>query len=194
VTAEEPPPVSPWNIANVVTVARIFLVPVFAVFVVLSGMEHSGWRMAACVLFVFISATDFVDGWLARSRGLVTDFGKLADPIADKALIGTALVLLSYYDHLAWWVTVVILVRELGITVWRVAVVRRTVNAADRGGKLKTVFQITAVAWYLWPWPSPLDAVGPWLMGAALILTVLTGMDYLWKAFKLRESGPKLTS
>ena len=192
-TAQEQP-VSPWNIANVVTVARIFLVPVFAVFVALSGMEHSSWRMAACVLFVFISATDFVDGWLARSRNLVTDFGKLADPIADKVLIGTALVLLSYYGDLSWWVTAVILVRELGITVWRMAVVRRTVIAADRGGKLKTVLQITAVAWYLWPWPSPLDAVGPWLMGGAVVLTVLTGMDYLWKAFKSRESGPKATS
>ena len=192
-TTEERP-VSPWNIANVVTVARIFLVPVFAVFVVLSGMEHSGWRMAACALFVFISATDFVDGWLARSRGLVTDFGKLADPIADKAMIGTALVLLSYYDALPWWVTIVILAREIGITVWRMAVVRRTVIAADRGGKLKTVLQITAVSWYLWPWPSPLDAVGPWLMGGAVVLTVLTGMDYLWKAFKLRKSEPNRTS
>lgn len=187
-------PVSPWNIANVVTVARIFLVPVFAVFVVLSGMDHSGWRMAACVLFVFIATTDFVDGWLARSRGLVTDFGKLADPIADKVMIGTALVLLSYYDALPWWVTIVILARELGITAWRMSVARKTVIAADRGGKLKTVLQITAVAWYLWPWASPLDAVGPWLMGAALVLTVLTGMDYLWKAFKSRKSEPNRTS
>jgi CDP-diacylglycerol---glycerol-3-phosphate 3-phosphatidyltransferase len=193
VTAEDRP-VSPWNIANVVTVARIFLVPVFAVFVVLSGMEHSGWRMAACALFVFISATDFVDGWLARSRGLVTDFGKLADPIADKVMIGTALVLLSSYDALPWWVTIVILARELGITAWRMSVARKTVIAADRGGKLKTVLQITAVAWYLWPWPSPLDAVGPWLMGAAVFLTVLTGMDYLWKAFKSRKSEPNRTS
>jgi CDP-diacylglycerol--glycerol-3-phosphate 3-phosphatidyltransferase len=187
-------PVSPWNIANVVTVARIFLVPVFAVFVVLSGMEHTGWRVAACVLFVFISATDFVDGWLARSRGLVTDFGKLADPIADKALIGTALVLLSYYGDLAWWVTIVILVRELGITVWRMTIARRVVVAADRGGKLKTVLQITAVSWMLFPWMEPFDAIGPWLMYAALILTVLTGMDYLWKAFKSRESEPNRTS
>ncbi|PRY62007.1 CDP-diacylglycerol--glycerol-3-phosphate 3-phosphatidyltransferase [Glycomyces artemisiae] len=188
------PPVSPWNIANVVTVARIFLVPVFAVFVVLSGMEHTGWRVAACLLFVFISATDFVDGWLARSRGLVTDFGKLADPIADKALIGTALVLLSYYGALPWWVTVVILVRELGITVWRMTIRNRTVVAADRGGKLKTVLQITAVSWMLFPWPAPLDAAGLWLMYAAAILTVLTGMDYLWKAFKSRESEPNRSS
>ncbi|MCC3762268.1 CDP-diacylglycerol--glycerol-3-phosphate 3-phosphatidyltransferase [Glycomyces sp. TRM65418] len=192
-TTEERP-ASPWNIANVVTVARIFLVPVFAVFVILSGMEHSGWRMAACALFVFIATTDFVDGWLARSRGLVTDFGKLADPIADKVMIGTALILLSYYDTLPWWVTAVILARELGITAWRMSVARKTVIAADRGGKLKTILQITAVAWYLWPWPSPLDAVGPWLMGGAVVLTVLTGMDYLWKAFKSRKSEPNRTS
>ncbi|HEU5127880.1 MAG TPA: CDP-diacylglycerol--glycerol-3-phosphate 3-phosphatidyltransferase [Glycomyces sp.] len=189
----DPPPVSPWNIANVVTVARIFLVPVFAVAVAVSGMEHSGWRMLACALFVFISATDFVDGWLARSRGLVTEFGKLADPIADKALIGTALVLLSFYDALPWWVTVVILVRELGITGLRMAVLKHAVIAAGRGGKLKTGFQITAVAWYLWPWPGPFDVVGPWLMGAAVVLTVATGMDYLWKAFKLRKSEPGRT-
>jgi len=189
----DPPPVSPWNIANVVTVARIFLVPVFAAAVVLSGMEHSGWRMLACLLFVFISATDFVDGWLARSRGLVTEFGKLADPIADKALIGTALVLLSFYEVLPWWVTAVILLRELGITGLRMAVLKHAVIAAGRGGKLKTGFQITAVAWYLWPWPEPFDLVGPWLMGAAVLLTVVTGMDYLWKAFKLRKSEPGRT-
>ncbi|WP_100445961.1 CDP-diacylglycerol--glycerol-3-phosphate 3-phosphatidyltransferase [Glycomyces xiaoerkulensis] len=184
----EPRPVSPWNIANVVTVARIFLVPVFAVVVIVSGMEHSGWRMLACAMFVFISATDFVDGWLARSRGLVTEFGKLADPIADKTLIGTSLVLLSFHGVLPWWVTALILLRELGITALRMAVLRHSVIAAGSGGKLKTVLQITAVAWYLWPWPEPLDLVGPWLMGAAVILTVATGMDYLWKAFKLRGS------
>ena len=97
------------------------------------------------------------------------------------------------YDALPWWGTVVILVRELVITALRRAVLRRTVIAADRGGKLKTVLQITAVAWYLWPWPAPLDAVGPWLMGAALVLTVLTGMDYLWKAFKTKKSEPNRT-
>ncbi|WP_211116264.1 CDP-diacylglycerol--glycerol-3-phosphate 3-phosphatidyltransferase [Glycomyces buryatensis] len=182
-------PVSPWNIANVVTVARIFLVPVFAVFVVLSGMQHSGWMMASCALFVFISATDFVDGWLARSRGLVTEFGKLADPIADKAMVGTALVLLSYYDALPWWVTIVILVRELGITALRMAVLKHAVIAAGRGGKLKTVLQIVAIAWLLWPWPEPLDVVGLWIMGAALILTVVTGIDYLWKAFQMRKAN-----
>jgi CDP-diacylglycerol---glycerol-3-phosphate 3-phosphatidyltransferase len=182
-------PVSPWNIANVVTVARIFLVPVFALVVVLSAMEDTGLRVLACGLFLFVSLTDFVDGWLARSRNLVTEFGKLADPIADKALIGTALVLLSYYDALPWWVTIAILVRELGITALRIAVLKHVVIPAGRGGKLKTVLQIWAVAWYLAPLPSPLDAVGPWIMGAALVVTLLTGADYLWKAFKLRRGA-----
>ncbi|MFC4336552.1 CDP-diacylglycerol--glycerol-3-phosphate 3-phosphatidyltransferase [Salininema proteolyticum] len=194
---DQPKPVSAWNIANAITVARILLVPVFAVLVVQSGMVDSGLRVAACAVFLIASLTDFLDGWLARSRGLVTSFGKLADPIADKALIGTALVLFSLDGVLPWWVTAVILVRELGITALRMAVLRHAVIPAGRGGKAKTVFQITAVAWYLWPWPEwhlgtweiPFVPFGHVLMGAAVVLTVATGIDYLWKAWKVTGRG-----
>jgi CDP-diacylglycerol--glycerol-3-phosphate 3-phosphatidyltransferase len=175
-TTRRPPLV---NVANGLTLLRIVLIPVFAIFVVASGMTDPALRMAACVAFGVASLTDFVDGWIARTWDLVTSFGKVADPIADKALTGTALVLLSVYDQLPWWVTVVILVRELGITALRFWVLRYEVMAASRGGKVKTALQILAIAWYLWPMPSRLAWIGPWIMAAAVVVTVVTGLDYV---------------
>ncbi|MGW0217649.1 CDP-diacylglycerol--glycerol-3-phosphate 3-phosphatidyltransferase [Micromonospora chokoriensis] len=175
------------NAANALTALRLVLVPVFAASVIVSGMTHAGWRMAACLIFAVASATDLVDGWIARRFGLVTSVGKVADPIADKALTGAALVLLSWYDQLPWWVTVVILVRELGITGLRFWVIRHGVIAASRGGKVKTALQILAIAWYLWPMPAALAAVGPWIMGAAVLVTVATGFDYIAQALRLRR-------
>ena len=165
--AVAPRVVSPYNPANVLTVVRIVLVPVFVAIVIASGLTGTGARIAACLVFCLASATDFVDGWIARKWSLVTSFGKVADPIADKALTGTALILLSAYDRLPWWVTIVILAREWGVTALRFWVIRYGIIPASRGGKLKTVLQIAAIAWYLWPVPSPFDVVGPWLMGAA---------------------------
>lgn len=159
-------PVPLLNAANLLTGARLVLVPVFVATVIASGMSNAGWRTAACVIFVVASATDLVDGWIARRYELVTSLGKVADPIADKALTGAALVLLSFYDRLPWWVTVVILVRELGITGLRFWVIRHGVIAASRGGKVKTALQILAITWYLWPMPEALAAIGPWIMGA----------------------------
>ncbi|HEY0698229.1 MAG TPA: CDP-diacylglycerol--glycerol-3-phosphate 3-phosphatidyltransferase, partial [Micromonospora sp.] len=144
-------PVPVVNAANALTALRLVLVPVFVAMVVVSAMTHSGWRAAACLTFAFASATDLVDGWIARRFSLVTSFGKVADPIADKALTGAALVLLSAYDRLAWWVTVVILAREWGVTLIRFWVIRYGVIAASRGGKVKTALQILAIVWYLWP-------------------------------------------
>ncbi|TDC82268.1 CDP-diacylglycerol--glycerol-3-phosphate 3-phosphatidyltransferase [Micromonospora sp. KC606] len=175
------------NAANGLTLLRLLLVPVFAVSVVGSGMTHAGWRMVACLVFVVASATDLVDGWIARRFGLVTSVGKVADPIADKALTGAALVLLSWYDGLPWWVTVVILARETGITALRFWVIRHGVIAASRGGKAKTALQILAITWYLWPMPAALAAVGPWIMAAAVVVTVVTGFDYLVQALRLRR-------
>jgi CDP-diacylglycerol--glycerol-3-phosphate 3-phosphatidyltransferase len=180
--------VSLYNPANVLTAVRLLLIPVFAAMVVASGMVESGWRMAACVAFCVASATDFVDGWIARRFELVTSFGKVADPIADKALTGTALVLLSAHGVLPWWVTVLILLREWGVTALRFWVMRYGIIPASRGGKLKTVLQIAAIAWYLWPVPAPFDAVGPWLMGAAVAVTALTGVDYIVQAVRLRRA------
>jgi CDP-diacylglycerol--glycerol-3-phosphate 3-phosphatidyltransferase len=188
VTDEAPRVVSLYNPANVLTAARIVLVPVFLALVVVSGMTHTGWRIAACLTFCVASATDFVDGWIARRFELVTSFGKVADPIADKALTGTALVLLSAYGQLPWWVTGVILLREWGVTALRFWVIRYGIIPASRGGKLKTALQIAAIAWYLWPVPSPYDVVGPWLMGAALIVTLVTGLDYVLQAIRLRRT------
>src|SRR5262245_8798806 len=134
---EKPAPVTVplYNPANVLTVVRIVLVPVFLALVVASGLAGSGARIAACLVFCLASLTDFVDGWIARRWSLVTSFGKVADPIADKALTGTALVLLSAYDRLPWWVTAVILLREIGVTLMRFWVIRFGVIAASRGGK-----------------------------------------------------------
>jgi CDP-diacylglycerol--glycerol-3-phosphate 3-phosphatidyltransferase len=181
--------VSLYNAANLLTAVRIVLVPVFVVLVVASEMTSPGWRIAACLTFCVASATDFVDGWIARRFHLVTSFGKVADPIADKALTGTALVLLSFYGPLAWWVTGLILLREWGVTALRFWVIRYGIIPASRGGKVKTALQIAAIAWYLWPVPEPLDAVGPWLMGAALVVTIVTGADYVLQALRLRRSA-----
>ena len=181
--------VSLYNPANILTVVRIVLVPVFLTLVVISGMSSAGWRIVACLAFCVASATDFVDGWIARRWSLVTSFGKVADPIADKALTGTALVLLSVYHRLPWWVTVLILVREWGVTALRFWVIRYGIIPASRGGKLKTVLQIGAIAWYLWPVPHPADLIGPVLMAAALIATVATGADYLIQALRLRREA-----
>jgi CDP-diacylglycerol--glycerol-3-phosphate 3-phosphatidyltransferase len=188
VTDEAPRVVSLYNPANLLTAARLVLVPVFLAMVVVAGMTSPGWRIAACLTFCVASATDFVDGWIARRFQLVTSFGKVADPIADKALTGTALVLLSAYGVLPWWVTGAILLREWGVTALRFWVMRYGVIPASRGGKLKTALQIAAIAWYLWPVPSPYDVVGPWLMGAALIVTLVTGLDYVLQAIRLRRT------
>jgi CDP-diacylglycerol--glycerol-3-phosphate 3-phosphatidyltransferase len=197
VTDEQVPVTTPrvvslYNPANVLTVARIVLVPVFLVLVIVSQMTSVGWRIVACLVFCVASATDFVDGWIARRFHLVTSFGKVADPIADKALTGTALVLLSAYGLVPWWVTVLILVREWGVTALRFWVIRYAVIPASRGGKLKTALQIAAIAWYLWPVAAPFDKIGPALMVAALIITVVTGVDYVVQAVRVRRAGPAL--
>jgi CDP-diacylglycerol--glycerol-3-phosphate 3-phosphatidyltransferase len=189
VPAAAPRVVSPYNMANILTMLRIVLVPVFLGLVVASDLRGTGPQIAACLVFCVASATDFVDGWIARRWSLVTSFGKVADPIADKALTGTALVLLSVYDRLPWWVTVTILVREWGVTALRFWVIRYGIIPASRGGKLKTVLQIAAIAWYLWPVPEPAEVIGVVLMGAALVVTVVTGADYVIQALRLRRDA-----
>ncbi|MGH3728382.1 MAG: CDP-diacylglycerol--glycerol-3-phosphate 3-phosphatidyltransferase [Micromonosporaceae bacterium] len=177
------------NVANGLTLLRLVLVPVFAWLMVASEMTNPGWRIAAAAVFGIASATDYFDGVLARSMDQVTAFGKIADPIADKALTGAALVLLSVYALLPWWVTGLILVREIGVTLLRFWVIRYGVIAASRGGKLKTTLQITAIVWYLLPLPDLLAALAPWVMGAALIVTVVTGADYVVRAVAMRRSA-----
>jgi CDP-diacylglycerol--glycerol-3-phosphate 3-phosphatidyltransferase len=186
-----PRPVSLYNPANLLTAVRIVLVPVFVAIVIVSEMTEPAWRMAACLTFCVASATDFADGWIARRYELVTSFGKVADPIADKTLTGSALILLSAYDLLPWWVTVLILVREWGVTALRFWVIRYGIIPASRGGKLKTALQIAAIAWFLWPVPEPFDVIGVALMVAALIVTMVTGADYVLQAVRLRRRSQR---
>jgi CDP-diacylglycerol---glycerol-3-phosphate 3-phosphatidyltransferase len=181
------------NVANALTVLRIVLVPVFVIFMAASEMTRPGYRIAAALAFAAAALTDFADGWIARAFNLVTSFGKVADPIADKALTGTALVLLSVYGALPWWVTAVILVRELGVTALRFWVIRYGVIPASRGGKAKTALQLLAITWYIWPFPAALATVGPWLMMLAVIVTVVTGVDYVIRALRLRRSATAAT-
>ena len=175
------------NIANLLTVIRLLLVPVFVAFTLISGLTDSAWRIAATLVFATASLTDFVDGWIARRYHMITNFGKVADPIADKVLTGSALIMLSGFGVVPWWATGLILVREVGITVLRFWVIRHGVIAASRGGKLKTVLQVLAISWYLWPLPAGLAVVGDWLMAAAVVVTVVTGADYVVSAARLRR-------
>jgi CDP-diacylglycerol--glycerol-3-phosphate 3-phosphatidyltransferase len=177
------------NVANGLTLLRLLLVPVFGWALVQDHGTSTSWRLVAFVIFVLASATDRLDGDLARRRGLVTDVGKMADPIADKALTGTALVGLSALDLLPWWVTVVILVRELGITLLRFWVIRHGVIPASRGGKYKTFLQTVAIGLYLLPLHDALATVAAFIMGAALVLTVATGVDYVYRALALRRAA-----
>ena len=139
----QPPEVEPpvLNLANMLTLLRLLLVPVFVAFLMTGDGHQRQWRLVAAAVFAVASLTDRFDGDIARRRGLVTRFGMVADPIADKALMGSALIALSLLDDLTWWVTAVILVRELGVTLLRFWVLRHGVIAASRGGKLKTLLQ-----------------------------------------------------
>ena len=170
------------NVANVLTGVRMVLVPVFLVLLFVGDGHETFWRIAAFVVFTIAVITDRFDGALARSYGMVTEFGTLADPIADKALIGAALIGLSLLGDLPWWITVVILTREVGITVLRFAVLRHGVIPASRGGKLKTLVQGVAIGLFILPLSGPWLA-GAWVvMWAAIVLTVLTGIDYVISA------------
>lgn len=183
---------SAWNVANALTVLRIVLVPFFAWALVADGGESVAGRLVATALFVLAALTDRLDGWIARRSGQITDLGKLLDPIADKLLIGTALVLLSALGDLPWWVTVVILVRELGITVMRFFLLRYVVLPASRGGKVKTVLQSCAIGLYLlplWVLPGIVEVAAGVTMAAAVVVTVVTGVDYVRTAVRIRRTA-----
>jgi CDP-diacylglycerol--glycerol-3-phosphate 3-phosphatidyltransferase len=189
-------PPSNWNIANALTMLRLLLVPVFG-WLLVAGDDSDAWRLAALVVFVVASITDQVDGYLARKHDLVTDMGAVADPIADKLLTGVAFVGLSYLGELPWWATVVILVREWGVTLLRLWVIRYGVISASPGGKLKTTLQIAVLIAYLLPMPEGVeDALDPafgWVLYTVLVATVLitlvTGLDYVARAITLRRKG-----
>ncbi len=175
------------NLANALTALRLVLVPVFLLFLFAGDGHETASRITAFVVFAVAVVTDRLDGSLARTYGMITEFGKLADPIADKMLIGAALIGLSMLGDLPWWVTAVILVREIGVTVLRFAVLHRGVIPASRGGKLKTLVQAIAIGLFVLPlqaWPPVWTTVAWWVMGAAVVLTVLTGIDYVVSAVR----------
>jgi CDP-diacylglycerol--glycerol-3-phosphate 3-phosphatidyltransferase len=185
------PTVSPWNIANALTVLRLLLVPVFLVLLLAREGDDAWLRLAATGVFLLAIGTDWVDGQIARSRGLVTSFGKVVDPIADKALIGAALIGLSLLDELFWWVTVVVLVREIGVTLLRFFVIRHGVMPSGRGGKLKTVLQGVAISLYLLPLSGALQMVAAVVMAVTVVLTVVTGAEIVFRALVLRQTSER---
>lgn len=188
-SAQTPPTVSAWNIANGLTVFRIVLVPIFVVVLFVDDGNATSWRVTAFVIFAVAAITDQLDGRIARSRGLVTEFGKLADPIADKLLIGAALIGLSVLAVIPWWITSVILVREIGVTLLRFWVVRHGVIAASQGGKLKTLLQSVSIGLLVLPLPDAVLTAAMWLLYVAVVVTVVTGLDYVWRALVLRRSA-----
>lgn len=188
-TAEARP--SNLNVPNALTVLRIVLVPVFLA-VLFTHPEDPGWRIVSTAVFVLAILTDLADGHIARKYNLVTDFGKLWDPVADKALTGAAFVSLGILGELNWIIIVLILVREWGITWLRAAIAKYGIMAANRGGKLKTVTQSVALALYLLGLenlPVWVQVVAKVIMGAALLLTLLTGADYIRSAAKIRRDA-----
>ncbi|MBA3528198.1 MAG: CDP-diacylglycerol--glycerol-3-phosphate 3-phosphatidyltransferase [Propionibacteriaceae bacterium] len=183
-----PAETTPWNLPNALTAFRIVLVPVFA-WMQLAHPTEPGWRVLTAAVFLIAILTDTLDGYLARRHNIITRFGKLADPIADKALTGMAFIGLSINGELWWWVTIAILAREWGITILRFVVLRYGVMAAGRGGKAKTALQAVAVIMYLVPlpdWAQPLE-VG--VMAVAFLVTMATGADYIREAVRLRRAS-----
>jgi CDP-diacylglycerol---glycerol-3-phosphate 3-phosphatidyltransferase len=185
------PVASSWNIANALTVLRLALVPVFLVLLFHDDGDDAVWRVMAWAVFALASVTDRIDGELARRRGLVTNFGVIADPIADKALIGAALIGLSLLDELPWWITVVILVREVGVTLLRFFVIRHGVMPASRGGKAKTLLQAVAIGLLVLPLGGVLEDLAMLIMYAAVVVTVVTGVDYVARAVRLRRTSER---
>jgi CDP-diacylglycerol---glycerol-3-phosphate 3-phosphatidyltransferase len=188
-----PPPLL--NIANLLTTLRLVLVPVFLALLMHGDGTETDWRLWAFAVFAAAAVTDRFDGEIARSRGLVTAFGTIADPIADKALIGAALVGLSVLGQLPWWVTVVIMGRELGITLLRFLVLRHGIIPASRGGKAKTLVQTVAIGLFVLPLEALPEIADPahalrWVvLWVALALTVVTGFDYVLRAMRLRAAA-----
>lgn len=184
--------VSPYNLPNALTVIRLILVPVFIVLMVVDSPSARWWALAA---FCFAALTDHLDGRIARARGIVTDFGRIADPIADKALTLGAFIMLSISGLLWWWVTVLIAIRELGITWLRAILLKRDiVVSANKGGKLKTLLQMGAIFILLIPWGTLGLSEGAvsgfmwfgWiLVGLALLVTLWSGAVYVVEGWRL---------
>ena len=183
------------NPANGLPLLRLVLVPVFA-WILLSHPHDLWWRLGSTALFGLAIATDALDGRIARKYNLITDFGKLWDSIADKALTGMAFIGLSILGELPWWITVAVLVREWGITIMRFVVIRHGVMPAGRGGKTKTALQSVALTLFilpLWTFPAAeaVQVIAWIVMTAAVVLTLVTGIDIVLKALRLRQTSER---
>lgn len=179
------------NLPNALTTLRLVLVPLFGWLLLRDGGTDEISRVAAVGVFVLAMITDYADGKIARDRGLVTSFGKIVDPIADKALIGMALIGLSILGQVPWWVTAVILAREVGVTVLRFVVIRHGIMPAGRGGKTKTVLQTVTLVLLMLPLPESWSWFTTSLLAVSVIVTVATGLDYLASAVRMRRTSER---
>ena len=168
---------------NFITVARVLFVPVGAYTLFKNGGNDPTWQYISWVVFFLLGMSDVLDGNLARSRNEITEFGKFLDPVADKVMIGTAMISLSILNRLPWWITIVILVREVGITLFRLSIIKRGVIAANKGGKIKSTFQNFGVGFYILPLGSNLYWFRDGFMAIAVVLTIATGIYYVKSAF-----------
>lgn len=177
------------NVPNALTLLRAVAVPVFG-WMLLAHAHEGSWRTATTIVFMVAILTDFVDGKIARKYNLVTNFGKIGDSIADKALTGMAFIGLSILGELPWWMTIIILLREWGITVMRMKMLKYEVMAANKGGKLKTAMQSLAITLFclgLWRTPTFVDVFAWAVMIIAFLLTVVTGLVYIRDAIQIRN-------
>jgi CDP-diacylglycerol--glycerol-3-phosphate 3-phosphatidyltransferase len=173
-----------FNLPNTLTIIRIIALPFCAWALLAENGENSDLRILSWFLFFVVAMTDVIDGRLARASNQITDFGEFWDPIADKALIATALISLNYLELLPIWVTLVILGREIAVTLLRIAVIRGGVIPASRIGKLKTLTQNFAVGFYILPLPEALFLPRDMILGLAIILTLYSGYEYFRLALR----------
>ena len=172
------------NLPNLLTVLRILLTPLGAYALFKNGGNDHTWMIIAWCTFFAIGLTDFFDGRIARAKNQITEFGKLLDPIADKVSIGTAMVSLSILHHLPWWVTIVIMAREIGVTVLRFVVISDGVIPASKGGKMKALMQGFGVGWFILPLPHWLVIPRDIFMAITITLTLTTGYEYFKQVVK----------
>jgi len=187
-----------WNLPNILTGIRILLVPVYGYALLQDGGDSVGWRIAATLVFAVAMLTDKIDGDIARSRGLVTNFGKIADPIADKAMTGMAFIGLSIVGDVWWWVTIVVLLREWSVTLLRLSILKRVVVAAAQSGKVKTTLQAVALTGLSLPLRqvgSPLHDIGEVLfyafqatLAVAVAITLWSGYEFFRDVWRERDS------
>lgn len=176
------------NLPNTLTIARILALPFCAWALFKNGGNDSDWQIIAWCMFFVVGMTDVLDGRIARKRNQISSFGTLLDPIADKAFIATALIGLSILEKMPWWVTIVILAREIGVTILRFAVIKRGIIAASRGGKIKSLLQNFSVGFYILPLPESLFLPRDILLGIAIVLTLTSGYQYLRDVIKSGRS------